>query len=393
LFQKDKGFREFVHLLGIVRAKTRAFFHFLPSRPMNLDSPTAFVDLDRMLANIRRMKGRASGLCFRPHFKTHQSAYLGERFREEGVDRITVGSLRMAEYFLQHGWTDQTVAMPLDPLELELADRCARTARMHFTISEGSPVQRIEEGLSTEAGIFIEIDTGDHRTGFDPEKLDRLDPVVERLEKSEKLRFEGFLTHSGHSYDARGKEAVEAIHRNSMASLKELKERYRRNDPVLSVGDTPTASLVEDMEGVDELRPGNFVFYDLMMEKIGACDMDDIAYALICPVIAKHEDRSELLVHGGAVHFSKDRTEMEDGRSCFGIPVQMDKSGLGEPYDGSYVRRLSQEMGVVVCSDELFRSKEVGDTLAILPVHSCLSADAMDEYLLSSGERVESFPG
>lgn len=299
----------------------------------------------------------------------------------------------MAEYFLQHGWTDQTVAMPLNSLELERADRCARTGHMHFTISEGSPIQRIEEGLSTEAGIFIEIDTGDRRTGFAPEDFDRLDPVLERLEKSKKLRFEGFLTHSGHSYDARGKEEVEQVHRDSMASLNELKKRYRSSNPILSIGDTPIASLVEDLEGVDELRPGNFVFYDLMMERIGACRMEDIAYALICPVIAKHEDRSELLVYGGAVHFSKDRTETEDGRACFGIPVQMDANGLGVPYEGSYVRRLSQEMGVVVCSDELFRSKEVGDILAILPVHSCLSADAMDVYLLSSGERVESFPG
>lgn len=348
-----------------------------------------------MLKNIRRMgeKAKASGLRFRPHFKTHQSASIGERFRNEGVDGIAVASLRMAEYFLDRGWKDQTVAMPLNPLELECADRLARKGWMHFTLSEGSPLERIEEALSTEAGIFVEIDTGDHRTGFSPEATDRLDPLMEALEKSEKLRFEGFLTHSGHSYDATGKKEVEAVHQETMRSLTRLKTRYERLQPILSVGDTPTASLVEDLEGVDELRPGNFVFYDLMMEEVGACSMDDIAYALLCPVIAKHPDRSELVIYGGSVHFSKDSASMEDGSPCYGIPVRMNENGLDRPYEGSWVRRLSQEMGVVPCSEELFASREVGDTLAVLPVHSCLSADAMDSYLLSSGERIEKFTG
>lgn len=55
------------------------------------------------------------------------------------------------------------------------------------------------------------------------------------------------------------------------------------------------------------------------------------------------------------------------------------------------MKRLSQEHGVVQASDELFRDKGVGDRIGILPVHSCLSADAMNAYQLLNGEKLEKF--
>ena len=44
-------------------------------------------------------KAKDNGLIFRPHFKTHQSIEIGEWFRESGVNKITVSSLTMANYF------------------------------------------------------------------------------------------------------------------------------------------------------------------------------------------------------------------------------------------------------------------------------------------------------
>lgn len=362
---------------------------------MQIRTPIPFIDELRLRSNIRWMteKARSAGVRFRPHFKTHQSAAIGEWFREEGIEAITVSSLRMADYFMAHGWKEQTVAAPLNPLEIERTGELARKGRMYFTVSEGSPVEWIDRELDGEAGIFVEIDTGDHRTGFSASSPERIDRVVELLEKSRKFRFEGFLTHSGQTYDARGKNEIQKVHQETMGTLSSLKERYRSLDPLISIGDTPICSIVEDFEGVDELRPGNFVFYDLMQEGIGACSMQDLAYALLCPVVAKHPDRSELVLYGGAVHLSKDRLEQKDGASCYGIPVRLENGVLGSPYEGSWVRRLSQELAVLCCSEELFREKEVGDALAVLPVHSCLSADAMGEYLLSSGKRVEKFGG
>ena len=76
--------------------------------------------------------------------------------------------------------------------------------------------------------------------------------------------------------------------------------------------------MVGQFGPVDELRPGNFVFYDLMQEEIGACTLDDIAVAMACPVVAVHPDRMQWIIYGGAIHFSKDFLTLEGGRKCFG---------------------------------------------------------------------------
>ena len=72
-------------------------------------------------------KARQSKVTFRPHFKTHQSIEIGSWFRDEGVQKITVSSVDMAEYFASDGWNDITIAFPLNIRQLpqiqELAGR------------------------------------------------------------------------------------------------------------------------------------------------------------------------------------------------------------------------------------------------------------------------------
>ena len=88
---------------------------------LSLPRPTLLVDRKRALRNIERMaaKAKAARVRFRPHFKTHQSAEVGLWFRDFGIDAITVSSLEMAAYFARNGWTDITVAFPVNILELD----------------------------------------------------------------------------------------------------------------------------------------------------------------------------------------------------------------------------------------------------------------------------------
>ena len=65
-----------------------------------IEKPTLLIDPIRVQNNIRRMaeKARRQNVRFRPHFKTHQSALVGEWFRDQGVSAITVSSVDMALY-------------------------------------------------------------------------------------------------------------------------------------------------------------------------------------------------------------------------------------------------------------------------------------------------------
>ena len=105
--------------------------------------------------------------------------------------------------------------------------------------------------------------------------------------------------------------------------------------------------MAADFKGIDEIRPGNFVFYDLMQWQIGACELADIAVALACPVVALHPERGQIVVHGGAVHLSKEALVEGDGEVSFGRVVLLNEAGWRPLGEGAKVVSLSQEHGII----------------------------------------------
>lgn len=156
----------------------------------------------------------------------------------------------------------------------------------------------------------------------------------------------------------------------------------------VSVGDTPGASLCADFSGVDELRPGNFVFYDAQQIQIGSCGWPDVAVALACPVVARHPERGEVVVYGGAVHLSKDYLMVGD-RRVYGLVCLPEGERWGAPLEGGYVSGLSQEHGILHLAAQDLARLQVGDLVCILPAHSCLTVTLMKRYLSLTGRMIE----
>jgi D-serine deaminase-like pyridoxal phosphate-dependent protein len=170
------------------------------------------------------------------------------------------------------------------------------------------------------------------------------------------------------------------------------KLRSRYPDLVISVGDTPTCSAAADFSGIQEIRPGNFVFYDIMQRRIGSCTDENIAVALACPVVAVYPERQEIVVHGGGVHLSKDFLRAEDGSPVYGRVVKMSESGWSLPSTSMIVKSLSQEHGILRAGPEDCAALRAGDVVGVLPVHSCMTADVMTEYYTLSGQRIAMMP-
>jgi D-serine deaminase-like pyridoxal phosphate-dependent protein len=353
-------------------------------------TPTLLLDEQRCRANIALMAAKASshGLIFRPHFKTHQSLALGRWFKEAGVTRITVSSLTMAEYFASD-WDDITVAFPVNTLEIETINRLAARITLNLLVESAEAVRFLVENLRHAVGFFIKIDVGAQRTGIAATDSAATDAIVKIAAQSAKLRFLGFLAHAGHTYGATSPQEVLAIHHQTGEFLSRLKDRYRQDYPqcLVSVGDTPGCSLATDFTGIGEIRPGNFVFYDLMQHRLGACDAEQIAVALSCPVVAVHPRRGEVVLYGGAIHFSKERLTDPDFGPIYGQVARRTANGWGELVPGMIVKSLSQEHGVVVVPEREISSIKVGQCLLVIPVHSCLTVNLMRCYTgLESGE-------
>lgn len=357
--------------------------------------PSLILNKKRVLRNIERMAAKAqeSKVQFRPHFKTHQSAEIGEWFKDFGVQAITVSSLDMATYFSRNGWRDITVAFPVNIREIEKINQLANLIKLNLFVESEESVKFLSENLKTPVRLWIKIDTGYHRTGILWDQFQKFLRVAQVIEKSSKLTLSGLLTHSGHSYHATSKTEIKEIYNDTVSKMKQAKEKLisiGTEKVEISIGDTPCCSIVDDFSEVDEIRPGNFIFYDVMQLNIRSCTEEDIAVAVACPVVAKHGERSEIVIYGGAVHLSKDSI-MENGKRIFGKIALPQSNGWSSIIPDSYVSSISQEHGIVRANDDLLRKVKIGDLLMVLPVHSCLMVDLMREYRTIEGERIDCF--
>ncbi|MCF7944689.1 MAG: alanine racemase [Spirochaetia bacterium] len=353
--------------------------------------PQLVVDKETCKKNIRRMvkKAERHHVHFRPHFKTHQSLEIGELFRQEGVTDITVSSVKMAHFFADKAWKDITIAFPVNLREIQAINELNASIQLNLLVESAESIRYLDEHLADPVSVFVKIDTGYHRAGIESSNTIELERVLKAAADSSKTHIKGLLAHDGHTYHAGSKEEILAIQSDSLRQLAELKSLVLKysSEAVISVGDTPSCSLSENFEGADEIRPGNFVFYDLQQKSIGSCLLEDISLVVFCPVVSVHKQKQKIIIYGGAVHLSKQSLKehvVENGteyeRISYGQIVRINDKGWGDMISNTYVSSVSQEHGIVHCGDEEFLSSvKPGDLMGIIPVHSCLAVNLLSD--------------
>jgi D-serine deaminase-like pyridoxal phosphate-dependent protein len=357
---------------------------------LKISKPSLIVDENKCKQKIEAMASKAKKhqLQFRPHFKTHQSIEIGRWFREIGIDKITVSSIEMAQYFASDAWDDITVAFPMNWLEIDKINALSKNIKLNLVVVSLETVRFLNQKMNQDVGIFIKVDTGYHRTGVNPEDEKLIEAIIQEIEGSEHLNLLGFLSHNGHTYKTKSVKEIEEIHLSSLRTLSNLKSKFENKEhPIMiSIGDTPSISLMNNFEGMDEIRPGNFIFYDLVQEQLGACKFSAISVVMACPVVAKHPERNTIIIYGGGVHHSKESLKTPNGEIIFGRIVRFEELGWSEPISDCKLISVSQEHGVIHAPKEFIDSLNIGDVLGVLPVHSCMTADLQDSYIgLKSG--------
>jgi len=358
----------------------------------SIEQPVLLLDETRARANIAFMAEKAArnGVRFRPHFKTHQSAEIGTWFRPHGVTAITVSSVDMAEYFASQGWDDITIAFPVNLRQIYRLNALAQQIHLGLLVESVESSSFLAHRLNAPADIWIKIDVGSGRTGVAFNYPERIFPILDSLKSAPGLAMRGLLTHAGHTYGAGSQEEVRRIFRETqqrLAMVRAFVQPASQAALEISVGDTPACTLVEDLTGVDEIRPGNFIFYDAEQYIWNTCRSDQIAVAVACPVVAVHPERETVIVYGGAIHMNKDFTSYQ-GERAYGLVALPTATGWSEPLQGAYVSSLSQEHGLVHMPRPWLSQVQVGDLLVILPAHSCLAVSALKHYLTLDGRPI-----
>lgn len=329
-------------------------------------------------------KAKRNNLEFRPHFKTHQSHKIGNIFRDFGVTGITVSSLKMARYFADAGWNDITVAFPINVLAADDYNELASKINLKTLAISKEAVEKLDAGISEKMGLYIEIDPEYGRSGIPASDLDKISEVKKAIEDSAHFNFEGFYCHAGHTYQARSKDEVRKVAEAALEKLAEIKSEFK--DTAICYGDTPSCSVLDEFGPATQISPGNFVFYDWMQFQIGSCSPDEIAIYMEVPVVEKFDQRKQILIHGGAVHFSKEEI-LVDGKPTFGQLITPELSAENR------ISKVSQEHGIIECATDVYEQYKIGESIKIYPIHSCLTSNLMKGYRSTTGEEIDHLEG
>jgi D-serine deaminase-like pyridoxal phosphate-dependent protein len=294
----------------------------------------------------------------------------------------------MAYFFQKSGWKDITIAFPYNPRENKLIDRLSKKVRLTLTVSGAQSAAILANQIKGDIEVMIKIDTGYNRSGVQWDNTNEVSKIIDIISTNPSVHVKGLLTHSGNTYGISNREKVISIYQESVIRLNKLKNSINDKDLLISVGDTPSSSLLSNFGEIDELRPGNFVFYDYMQYYAGVCLFEEIGAVMACPIVDIRHSNGTIVVHGGAVHLSKDNIDTGNGKR-FGLVVRLSENGWAQFEKPCYVISLSQEHGIIECPPDILNKYSIGDLIGIVPVHSCLTADLAGGYLLTNGEVID----
>jgi len=212
--------------------------------------------------------------------------------------------------------------------------------------------------------------------------------LVRRIVDTEFLIFEGLYVHGGHSYYSHNQDEIKQFATEERDTILRFAQKLRDAGievKQLAIGATPTSQVrPESLEGITEMHPGNYVFFDTFQATIGSCSFGDCASVILTRVISKYKgSKPRLLIDAGAFALSKDL-----GPSHINNYKEF---GLIEGHPELKLISISQEVGVVVASDdkELDVDKyEIGMILKVIPNHSCLSTYCYEKLYIVHGDYI-----
>ena len=347
-----------------------------------LETPAVIVDLDVMDQNLSRMADycRQHQLRLRPHTKTHKIPELAKRQIARGATGITVAKLGEAEVMLDAGITDILIAYPIVGAgKVKRLATIAERASITVSLDSEEAASGISEAASrqgTSVGVLVELDVGFSRCGLTNE-VDVL-RLAKKISSLPGLEFKGVMFFPGHfGVMPEQRSALRAKVNELLDRVLEACAREQLPVSIVSGGSTPAAYESSLFHGVNEVRPGTYIFNDRNTVGVSAASLDDCALSVLVTVVSTGVP-GRAVIDGGSKTFSSDRYQAEDGNGF----------GLVKEDHAAQIERLSEEHGHVNITDS-DRQYKVGDRLSVIPNHVCTTVNMHDEIYGVRREQVE----
>lgn len=328
----------------------------------------------------------ARHIRLRPHAKTHKSPLVARWQIERGAVGICCAKLGEAEVFADAGIADIRLPYPLNPSNADRVIALVDRTRLSFIVDHPTVAKQWSEAMTAagkQVDVLVKVDVGFHRCGIDPSASNAI-AMIRGVSRLPGLRFKGLLSHAGHAYHANSEHELCEMAKNEAATLRDLVERCRRDGiriEEVSAGATPPARFSLQQDGFTEFRPGNYVYFDRTQVALGAATFDDCALTVLATVVSKPA-ADRIIFDSGS------KTLTNDGARGFtpapGFGVVLDHPNL-------LIERLSEEHATVKVMNGT-TPLEPGDRVRIVPNHSCVVSNLVDQAWIVDDASAEPMP-
>ncbi len=348
------------------------------------DTPALVIDEQSMQWNILGMAGVAGsrGIALRPHVKTHKIPSIARRQLRAGAAGITVAKASEAEVMADGGLENIFIAYPLvTETKIRRALGLARRGVRMILGVDSMRGARLMSSLAREEGVTVEVrlevDSGLGRTGVPRGEAAGL---AEEISALENLDLTGIYTYRGAVLDDGSPtldlEEAGRLEGEFMVSVAE--EIREVGVPVedVSLGSTPTAEHAAKVDGVTEIRPGTYVFYDRMQAALGVCSLSDCALRVVATIVSR--PRPDLaIIDGGSKTFA---TDVQPSVA----PLNLAGFGHVVGHPDAVLQRVTEEHGMLSVGED--SDLGVGDVVEIIPNHVCSTVNLHDEVYMQAAD-------
>jgi D-serine deaminase-like pyridoxal phosphate-dependent protein len=355
----------------------------------SLETPCIIIDVKKAHSNITTMQKAAdeAGCKLRPHIKTHKMPFFALMQMEAGAVGISCAKVSEAEVMACGGLDDIFIAYPLiGAFRIQRAIALSKKVKRLILGVDSFQSALALSAAAKEANVTLElrleIDTGLRRTGIPPGKAPEL---ALKIAEMPGLELTGIYTFKGLLYEGQftrdnqlageeeGRILAEVACKIESCGIK-LKD--------ISGGSSPTAlataRAATGSYAVNEIRPGTYIYNDLLLCNENVACHDDIALCIAATVVScPQEDYA--VIDGGTKCFPTDQV-------LNAAPFFHDSYAYIEGYDHLRLSRMNEEHGIIT-SVTGKTGLRIGQVLTLIPIHVCTAVNLHNSaYLLENGK-------
>ena len=352
-----------------------------PTSLWDLPTPALVVDEEALEHNLDKMASffRGKSARLRPHAKTHKCPILARKQLDRGAHGICAAKVSEAEVMVDAGIGNVLITSPV-----VTKDKVARVMALAKKSSDVAIVVDQEQNVrdfndaAAALGTTLQVVVGlnvMNRTGV--AMGEPAVNLVKAIHDATALRFGGLQAYAGHLQHQSGfefrRQASEEVMSRAV-TLRETVEKAGYDVPVLTGGGTGTYNIDSEVDGVDEMQVGSYLFMDVNYRKIGGKEgaiFDDFRPSLLVLSTAISQPaQGRITIDAGFKSFATDND----------MPQLRDIEGVSYRWGGD-------EHGILQFKNPS-RRIEVGDKVLLIASHCDPTVNLYDHYYPYRNETV-----